>query len=75
MRGPPGLSCPTLPIEPHDPYEMRNLIDESANEEIVQSLMHYAWQRIKETNDQALLDSHYPVLRLAPYGPNIIDAG
>ena len=54
---------------------MRNLIDESANEEIVQSLMHYAWQRIKETNDQALLDSHYPVLRLAPYGPNIIDAG
>jgi arylsulfatase A-like enzyme len=58
-----------------DPQEMRNLIDEPANEETVQSLMHYAWQRIKETNDQALLDSHYPVLRLAPYGPNIIGAG
>jgi arylsulfatase A-like enzyme len=55
-----------------DPYEMSNLIDDHANDEIVQSLMHYAWQRIKETNDSALLNSHYPVLRLAPYGPDIV---
>ena len=56
-----------------DPYEMSNLIDDHVNEEIVQSLMHYAWQRIKDTNDPALWNSHYPVLRLAPYGPNILD--
>ena len=58
-----------------DPFEISNLIDDHTNEEVVLSLMHYAWTRVKETDDQALLNSHYPVLRLAPYGPNILAAG
>lgn len=54
-----------------DPYEMNNLIDDHELEEVVQSLMHYAWTRVEEIGDRALLNSHYPVLRLAPYGPRI----
>jgi len=54
-----------------DPFEMNNLIDDHANEEVVQSLMTYAWSRVEETGDKALLNSHYPILRLAPYGPNV----
>ena len=56
-----------------DPQEMRNLIDQPASKEVVRALMHYAWQRIEETGDHALLNSHYPALRLAPYGPTILD--
>ena len=57
-----------------DPYEMRNLIDDHSYEEVVQSLMHYAWTRVRDTDDRALWNSHYPILRLAPYGPNIVDS-
>ena len=56
-----------------DPNEMSNLIDDHAYAETVQSLMRYAWERIKETGDKALWNSHYPVLRLAPFGPNILE--
>ena len=57
-----------------DPYEMNNLIDDHELEEVVQLLMAHAWTRVRDTDDRALWNSHYPILRLAPYGPNIIES-
>ena len=38
-------------------------------DEQLRRLMKYAWQVVADTGDAALLNSHYPILRLAPYGP------
>lgn len=56
-----------------DPFEMNNLIDDPSHEDIVKSLTHYAWSVIRDTGDRALLNSHYPILRLAPFGPDILE--
>ena len=56
-----------------DPYEMRNLIDDPGAREQVVALMRYAWQIVRDTDDRALYNSHYPILRLAPVGPRILD--
>ena len=56
-----------------DPFEMHNLIDDPSHEDIVKSLTHYAWSVIRDTGDRALLNSHYPILRLAPFGPDILE--
>ena len=55
-----------------DPYEMTNLIDVEGHEEVVRSLMRYAWQVVRDTGDETLLNSHYPILRLGRYGPGIL---
>jgi len=52
-----------------DPYEMNNRIDDADADEQLRRLMKYAWQVVADTGDAALLNSHYPILRLAPYGP------
>ena len=56
-----------------DPYEMRNRIDDPSCRERVESLMRQAWRVVRDTKDGALFNSHYPILRLAPVGPNILD--
>ena len=56
-----------------DPHEMRNLIDDPARQDQVAALMRYAWQVVRDTGDRALFNSHYPILRLAPVGPGILD--
>ena len=56
-----------------DPYEMHNLIDDAGRQEQVAALMRYAWQVVRDTGDRALFNSHYPILRLAPVGPQILD--
>ena len=56
-----------------DPYEMRNLIDDPARQDRGAALMRYAWQVVRDTGDRALFNSHYPILRLAPVGPGILD--
>ena len=56
-----------------DPYEMRNRIDDPECGPHVERLMRAAWKVIRDTNDRALLNSHYPILRVAPVGPNILD--
>ena len=57
----------------HDPYEMDNLIDDPGRQQRVEALMRYAWQVVRDTGDRALYHSHYPILRLAPVGPRVLD--
>lgn len=54
-----------------DPYEMTNRIDDPTADEHLRGLMRYAWHVVRNTGDAALLNSHYPILRLAPYGPDL----
>jgi arylsulfatase A-like enzyme len=56
-----------------DPYEMKNLARDPAYEDKVKHMMKGVWRRIRDTNDHSLYNAHYPILRLAPYGPGIID--
>ena len=54
-----------------DPHEMNNRIDDPACREPLRSLTKQMWRIIKDTNDHALWNSHYGVLRAAPFGPGI----
>ncbi len=54
-----------------DPFEMDNRIDDAEADVHVRSLMQFAWKVVADTGDAALLNSHYPILRLAPYGPDL----
>ena len=58
-----------LPFNP--PFEMDNRIDDAEADVHVRSLMQFAWKVVADTGDAALLNSHYPILRLAPYGPDL----
>jgi arylsulfatase A-like enzyme len=55
-----------------DPYEMRNLASDPAHKDRLRDLTKYMWQVIRDTGDHALLNSHYPILRVAPFGPEIL---
>jgi arylsulfatase A-like enzyme len=52
-----------------DPYEMKNLAMDAAFQDQVCDLMVKAWRIIRDTGDHALYNSHYPALRVAPFGP------
>ena len=54
-----------------DPYEMNNRIGDDTVDEHLRRLMRYAWRVVRDTQDVALLNSQYPILRLAPYGPDL----
>ena len=54
-----------------DPFEMDNRIDDAEADVHVRSLMQFAWKVVADTGDAALLNSQYPLLRLAPYGPDL----
>ena len=56
-----------------DPYEMRNLADDPTHAGKVHDLMANIWQCVRDTGDDALWNSHYPPLRLAPVGPGVLD--
>ncbi len=56
-----------------DPYEMTNLIDDPAYEGQLRRLSSYMWQVVRDTGDHSLYNSHYPPLRLAPYGPLVLE--
>ncbi|MEM7530793.1 MAG: sulfatase-like hydrolase/transferase [Chloroflexota bacterium] len=60
-----------------DPYEMNNLLTDNqvadpAHAERLKTMVKLLWKRIGETGDHSLFNSHYPVLRVAPYGPMIV---
>ncbi len=57
-----------------DPYEMRNLAQDPAHQPRVRHMMEVVWRKVRDCGDEPLLRSQYPVLRLAPFGPNIGDA-
>ena len=54
-----------------DPYELKNLIDNPSYREILKYMVGILWTKLRETGDKSLLESDYPILRLAPYGPEI----
>lgn len=58
-----------------DPFEMTNRIEDPDADAPLRALMAYAWQVVRDTGDRALLNSDYPILRLAPLGPGAGGAG
>ncbi|WP_113675417.1 sulfatase-like hydrolase/transferase [Vallitalea guaymasensis] len=56
-----------------DPLEMNNLIDDLSYRDVVKKMTKQMWKKVKETNDHSLYKTHYPIIRLAPYGPMILD--
>ena len=54
-----------------DPYEMVNLAAKPGYQDRLRSMTVQMWDVVKRTGDRTLLDSHYPILRVAPYGPMI----
>lgn len=56
-----------------DPYEMNNLAADPACQEQVKKMLRTMWRIIKETGDHVLLNSHAMILRMAPFGPLILD--
>ncbi|MDA1193140.1 MAG: hypothetical protein O3A46_15800, partial [Candidatus Poribacteria bacterium] len=56
-----------------DPYELTNLADDPAHDDKVRDMMRDIWRIVRDTGDHSLLDSHYPILRVAAYGPNILN--
>ena len=57
----------------NDPYELHNLIDEPGLENIVKQMCTLMWEKVIETGDHSLSQSHYPILRVAPFGPLIAE--
>ncbi len=55
-----------------DPYEMSNLASDPAYKDPLRDLTKYMWQVTRDTGDNALFNSHYPILRVAPFGPGIL---
>jgi arylsulfatase A-like enzyme len=55
-----------------DPAELRNLAAEPDQQKRVREMMTKVWQEIKNSNDKALLGTHYSPMRFAAVGPNVI---
>jgi len=54
-----------------DPFEMSNRVDDPACEQHLRRLVAHMWRRCRDTGDDSLYNSQYPILRVAPYGPSI----
>lgn len=55
-----------------DPYEMTNLIDDSACAGQADVMMDRIWEIVRSTGDRSI-ETHYPHLRLARHGPLPVD--
>lgn len=56
-----------------DPHEMKNLAADPAHRDRLRALTQDMWRVVRDTGDRALFNSHYPVLRVAPFGPDILE--
>lgn len=52
-----------------DPYEMRNLVDDPEHEPELRRLLGLMWEKLEASGDHVLVNTGYPILRLAPVGP------
>ena len=52
-----------------DPWELSNEIDNPEYQELVLELTKEMWNKIKESDDDCLLNAEYVMLRFAPVGP------
>ncbi len=53
-----------------DPFEMSNRIDDPTCDQHLRRLVAHMWRRCRDTGDDSLYNSQYPILRVAPYGPS-----
>lgn len=53
-----------------DPYEMNNLASSPEHQAQRECMMSAIWKRVRETQDRAILESHYFSMRLACVGPD-----
>ncbi len=58
----------------NDPGELMNLALDPDQNDRVRIMMKKMWAVIRDTGDHAMLNAHYPILRVAPFGPGILDA-
>jgi arylsulfatase A-like enzyme len=56
-----------------DPFEMTNLAARPEQQTRVEAMMSEVWRRVRDTNDRAILESHYFSMRLACVGPDVIE--
>jgi arylsulfatase A-like enzyme len=56
-----------------DPGETRNLAQDPAYRDRLRAMTAQMWRTVRDTGDHSLLNSQYPILRVAPYGPAIAD--
>lgn len=56
-----------------DPFEMTNLASNPDQQERVKSMMTEIWRRVRDTNDRAILESHYFSMRFASVGPDVVE--
>jgi arylsulfatase A-like enzyme len=56
-----------------DPFEMHNLAGDPTCEDRLRAMAAQMWRVVRDTGDHSLYNSHYPILRVAPYGPLIAD--
>jgi len=50
-------------------FRMKNLALDPKYRDQLRRLMAQMWRVVGETGDHSLYNSHYPALRLAPFGP------
>ncbi len=55
-----------------DPWEMNNLAENPDYENKLREMCEFMWHKISESGDHSLLNSDYPILRVAPFGPGIM---
>lgn len=54
-----------------DPHEMTNLINQPEHAGRIRDMMTGIWQKVNETGDRAIEETHYYSMRMACVGPNV----
>jgi choline-sulfatase len=54
-----------------DPWEMDNLAQDPVHEGQLRAMSAQMWATVRDTGGHSLYNSHYPILRVAPFGPRI----
>jgi choline-sulfatase len=53
-----------------DPHELNNLAGEPEHQDRMKQMMAQMWRIMHDTNDRALLETHYAPMRIGIVGPN-----
>jgi arylsulfatase A-like enzyme len=56
-----------------DPWEMTNLAERDEHRDVLRRLHKHLWRVIRDTGDRSLERSGYPILRIAEFGPGILN--
>lgn len=56
-----------------DPYELNNLAEEPAHRDTLREMARGMWRVVRDTDDHNLFKSHYPILRVGSFGPQVLD--